>query len=120
MSSGGGMCNVGEFILGSTVGQPPVGFSAVGDLTLHSGFWQDFGDGYLCGDVDNSGTVNIADAVYLISYIFGGPAPEIMASADVDCSGTANMADAVYLIGFIFGVNPDPCDPDGNGIPDCP
>jgi hypothetical protein len=31
---------------------------------------------YVCGDPDSSGTIDIADAVYLISYIFaGGPAP---------------------------------------------
>lgn len=64
---------------------------------------------FLCGDVDLGGTVNIADAVSLIAYIFGtGPAPPVYA-ADVDCGGTVNIADAVYLIGFIFGGSP-PCE----------
>jgi hypothetical protein len=30
-----------------------------------------------------------------------------------------NVSDAVYLIAYVFGGGPGPCDPDGNGVPDC-
>jgi hypothetical protein len=75
---------------------------------------------YICGDADGSGDVDIDDAVYVISFIFaGGPPPDPMASGDVDCSGDVDIDDVVYLIGFIFGGGFEPCDPDGNGVPDC-
>lgn len=120
MAGGGGMSSAGSFMLGSSIGQPPVGLTTVGDHSLRSGFWQDFdNDSYLCGDADGSGGVNIADVVYLIAYIFGGPAPSPPESADADCSGGVNIADAVYLVAYIFGSNPAPCDPDGDGTPDC-
>jgi hypothetical protein len=73
-----------------------------------------------CGDVDHSGTVNVADAVYLLGYIFGGqPAPYPQSSGDVDCSGGLNIGDVVYMIGYILGGGADPCDPDGDQVLDC-
>ena len=65
---------------------------------------------YLYGDADNDGSITIADAVYLIGYIFsGGPAPSPLAAGDTDCSGHINIADVVYLINYIFSHGPAPC-----------
>ena len=75
---------------------------------------------YLCGDADASGGVDIDDVVYLINYIFGGgPPPVPLAAGDADCSGGVDIDDVVYLINYIFGGGNDPCDPDGDGTPDC-
>jgi hypothetical protein len=58
----------------------------------------------VCGDADGNEIVNIADAVCLISYIFGGgPPPLPLCSGDCDGSGFLNISDAVHLIGYIFG-----------------
>jgi len=65
---------------------------------------------YICGDADNSGSVTISDAVYLINYIFsGGPAPNPIDSGDTDCSGLVTISDAVYLISYIFSGGSVPC-----------
>jgi plastocyanin len=65
---------------------------------------------FLCGDVNASGIINVADAVYLVQYIFAsGPAPNPLASGDVNCSGIINVADAVYLVQYIFAGGPAPC-----------
>jgi hypothetical protein len=71
---------------------------------------------YMAGDPDGNSIVNISDAVYLISYIFGGgPAPEPLGAGDADCNGIVNISDAVYLISYIFGGGPEPCDcPEGS------
>ena len=62
------------------------------------------------GDADRSGEVNIADAVYLIAYIFShGPAPSPLAAGDADCDGVITIADVVYLIAYIFSGGPAPC-----------
>jgi hypothetical protein len=67
-------------------------------------------DSFVCGDADGNGIVNISDAVYLISYIFGGgPAPLPDSAGDADCNGIVNISDAVYLIAYIFGGGPAPC-----------
>ena len=66
--------------------------------------------GFVCGDANGSGTVNISDAVYLIAYIFsGGPAPSPLLAGDANCIGSVNISDAVYLIAYIFSGGPAPC-----------
>jgi hypothetical protein len=63
----------------------------------------------LCGDADGSGTVNILDISYLISYLYlGGPAPDPYAIGDVDGSGTVNILDVSYLINYLYLDGPDP------------
>jgi hypothetical protein len=54
--------------------------------------------------------VNVSDAVYLVSYIFGGgPAPFDPCRGNVDCDARLNISDAVYLINYIFGGGSSPC-----------
>lgn len=58
------------------------------------------------GDANGTGSLNISDAVFLISYIFGDgppPTPHPIGSGDVDCSGSVTISDAVGMISFIFG-----------------
>jgi PKD repeat protein len=65
----------------------------------------------LCGDADGNAIVNISDAVFLISYIFGGgQAPNPQEAGDADCNEIVNISDAVYLISYIFGGGPAPCE----------
>lgn len=64
------------------------------------------------GDADGNSIINISDAVYLISYIFGGgssPTPYPICSGDADCNCIVNISDAVYLISYIFGGGSAPC-----------
>jgi len=75
---------------------------------------------YLCGDCDYTEVIDIDDVVFLIEYVFqGGTAPDPLDIGDVDCSGMIDIDDIVYLIEYIFTGGNDPCDPDGNGVPDC-
>ncbi len=65
----------------------------------------------VCGDVDNSGGVDISDMVYLVAYMFeGGPAPVPLESGNVDCSEGVDISDLVYLVDFMFKGGPAPCD----------
>jgi hypothetical protein len=66
--------------------------------------------GFVCGDASGDGTVDISDAVYLISYIFsGGPAPVPLLAGDANCDGTVDISDVVYLIVYIFSSGLAPC-----------
>jgi hypothetical protein len=76
--------------------------------------------GYICGDADSSGEVDIDDVVFLIGYIFGsGSPPDPLEAGDADCSGGVDIDDVVYLINYIFSGGNAPCDTDGDGMPDC-
>ncbi len=61
------------------------------------------------GDANGDGTVNVADIVFLINYLFiGGAAPPSFSEADVNCDGTLNVADAVFVINYLFVGGPVP------------
>jgi hypothetical protein len=68
---------------------------------------------YICGDVDSSTAVNVADLTYLVDYLFfGGSAPPILEAANVDGSGGINVADLTYLVDYLFFGGPQPvCEP---------
>lgn len=68
----------------------------------------EFRAGFILGDVNADGSVNVGDVVYLISYAFKGPAPKPLASGEVNCDGRVNAGDAVYLVNYIFKSGPRP------------
>jgi len=65
---------------------------------------------YHPGDANRDGSVDISDAVYLISYIFsGGSAPAPLLAGDANCDSAVDISDAVYLIAYIFSGGAAPC-----------
>ncbi|MFA6099115.1 MAG: hypothetical protein WCV50_06295 [Patescibacteria group bacterium] len=64
----------------------------------------------VCGDADGDGSVNIADAVYTVNYIFNhGPQPYY---GDNNNDGMIDISDVVYLVSYIFSHGPAPlCGP---------
>ena len=101
------------FVAGST---NSTNFPTQSPYQTHQGSWDVFvtklsgGPDYLCGDADGEGTVNISDAVFLVSYIFAdGPAPSPLAAGDADCDLVITVSDVVYLIAYIFAGGPAPC-----------
>jgi hypothetical protein len=88
-------------------------------------FKTEYYQGYICGDANGDGIVNVSDAVYIINYVFvGGPVPDPYASGDANCDDVVNVSDAVWIINYVFVGGNIPCDtvpttPNGDGIPDC-
>jgi hypothetical protein len=75
---------------------------------------------YLCGDTNKDKTVNVSDAVFIINYVFvGGDPPNPLESGDANCDGDCNVSDAVWIINYVFVGGSQPCDTDGDGLPDC-
>jgi hypothetical protein len=68
------------------------------------------GEGYSCGDGNGDGNVTVADAIYIVGYIYGG-GPEPVGEGDVNLDGRITVADAVYIVGYIYGGGPPPCEP---------
>jgi hypothetical protein len=101
------------FMIRGTLVQTAIGYSSTPDNIIHSGFWQDFSaSGYLCGDVNHSGNVDIDDIIYIVNYVFtGGPAPDPYEIADVNCADSVDIDDIIYLVNYIFTAGPEPCTP---------
>jgi hypothetical protein len=75
------------------------------------------------------GTVDISDAIGVLSYLFQGlEAPSCLDAADADNSGDLDLTDAIFVLSFLFqsGKAPPPpgpsaCgpDPDQDSLVDC-
>jgi hypothetical protein len=62
-----------------------------------------------CGDVNNDGTIDVSDVVYLINYLFtGGSPPQPPYSGDCNGDTVVDVGDVVYLINYLFLGGPAP------------
>ena len=68
--------------------------------------------GIVKGDLNASGTLDIADLTLLVGYMFrhgSAPVPDAGA-ANFDCTGEIDIADLTYLVNYMFKSGPEPCD----------
>lgn len=102
------------------LGVPPVrntiavgGFSQ--DVILESGTVQlipRLRDRFIRGDCNDEGIVNIADGIFLLSYLFEkGTAPGCAGACDTNSDGPIQLADAIYLFSYLFQKGPVPGNP---------
>ena len=56
------------------------------------------------GDVNDSGTLEVTDAINLLGWLFlGSPGASCMDAADTDNSGRLDLSDAINILVFLFG-----------------
>ena len=69
-----------------------------------------FGPGCTRGDVNANGTINSADIIYLVNFVFkGGPVPQCNPNTgDDNCNLVVNSADIIYLVNYVFKGGPPP------------
>lgn len=68
--------------------------------------------GYVCGDVNGDGNINILDVTALISYLYkSGPTPDPIQAADANGNGAVNLLDVTHLINYLYK---------GGSAPICP
>ena len=67
---------------------------------------------FLRGDVNDDDTVNLSDAISVISYLFlDGGDPRLVEASDINADGALDLADAVYLLNFLYRGGPQPPTP---------
>jgi hypothetical protein len=70
--------------------------------------------GYTVGDANGDGSINVADAIWILNYLFkNGPAPDPLEAGDCNCDQTVDAGDAIYLLNYLFKEGPPPCSPVG-------
>ncbi len=107
--NGGGtnMASTGYKAMVSTA-QSVIGQSQSTNYQMKIGYWYG-GKPFVCGDANGTGNVDLADIVYLVSYLFKfGPEPDPLYCANTNGDGTVNIADIVYLVARIFKFGPAP------------
>jgi hypothetical protein len=64
---------------------------------------------YKEGDASGDWIVDLADVVYLVTYLYkGGPAPSPVDAGDANCDGIVNVGDIVYLVSYLYKGGPPP------------
>jgi hypothetical protein len=63
----------------------------------------------MAGDANGDQMVNVADAVYLLNYLYkNGTAPDPMAAGDPNADCSVDVADAIYLLNYLYKNGPAP------------
>jgi len=71
------------------------------------------------GDANSDGALNIADAIFILGYLFGGGQTPLCAdTADANDDSAVNIADAIAVLGHLFGGTGDLPPPFGACGPD--
>jgi len=67
---------------------------------------------FVVGDTNADSLVDIADGIFVLTWIFGGGGPPTcLATADVNGDGLQDLGDAVALFGYVFSGGPEPVQP---------
>ncbi|MBP6978994.1 MAG: FISUMP domain-containing protein [Bacteroidales bacterium] len=67
-------------------------------------------EGFLCGDVNEDGLVNVLDIITMVNYIMGGnPNPFNTSAADINVDSGINVLDIIALVNIIMQVPGIPC-----------
>jgi len=102
--SGGGLPVDTLIVVGSTPMAPQF---VHGDVTLTPGASETF----IRADVNDDATINIADAVAALNYLFSGGPATCIDAVDTNDDGQANVADGVYLLAYLFSGGSAPPSP---------
>jgi hypothetical protein len=95
---------------------PQVGPDPNNSVALMSNILSWFGIGrapeeYVAGDANGDETIDVADVVYIVNFLYKGEAaPSPYLAGDANCDGEVDLADVVYLINYLYkGGDPPPC-----------
>jgi hypothetical protein len=84
------------------------------DQQDQTGPWSNIEDvvvlqGFLRGDADGDGKIDISDVIYLVNYLFiDGPEPVPLEAGDANGDGGVNISDVIYLVNYLFLDGPPP------------
>ncbi|HVR75230.1 MAG TPA: metallophosphoesterase [Planctomycetota bacterium] len=67
------------------------------------------------GDTNEDGSVDVADVVGALGYLFAGLPPPCLAASDVNGSRSVELTDSIHLLNHLFIGGPSPVPP----YPDC-
>lgn len=61
------------------------------------------------GDANGDGVITVADALYMLNYLFRqGPPPVSFEAGDANCDGDHGALDVVFLLNYLFKGGPPP------------
>ena len=68
---------------------------------------------FVRGDPNADGSINIGDAIFVLSYLFSGGPCDCKDAADINDDERIDISDPIALLGYLFGGGPPPPPPFG-------
>jgi hypothetical protein len=97
------------WVVCGSVGQTAVGPGSSPSFGVNSGYWQESIYGFMRGDANGDGVINVSDAIFLLNYLFrNGPEPDPYALGDANNDGQILVGDAIFLLNYLFRGGPAP------------
>lgn len=88
------------------------------DVDLHTPVVVNVDVSFPMGDCDCSGSLDIADLVCMVDYMFGSgwvcepyQQPYSIHILDISCTGGSDISDLVFFVDYMFHGGPPPCNP---------
>jgi len=66
---------------------------------------------FVRGDANGDGTIDIADPIEILGYLFGGGVVGSTSACDSNDSGAVDIADPIYILSYLFSVGLPPAAP---------
>ena len=66
---------------------------------------------FMRGDANFDGDPDVADAIFVLSYLFRGNPATCLDALDANDSGNVDIGDAIYVLAFLFAGGPVPVYP---------
>lgn len=110
-SSGITDCGTALYSMKASAGQPLAGMSGTSLYSMETGHWEEFDESccLVAGDANHDGSCNLADAGFVINFIFYEGIPSVCTEeGDANSDGSVNLGDAGYVINYIFYDGPGP------------
>lgn len=63
---------------------------------------------FIRGDANQNGSVNLADAIFSLAYLFQGQQASCLDALDTNDNGAVNIADVIALLSYLFSGGPEP------------
>jgi hypothetical protein len=109
------MCSE-SYSVGGSLGQIAPGVCTTTTRIVSAGYWAGIDSlpacetGCECGDCNGDGRITVADATYIVGYIYRA-GPGMVCECDVNLDTRITVADATYLVSYIYRGGPEPCNP---------
>jgi len=121
LDGGGGLMCSESYSVGGSLGQIAPGVCTTTTRIVSAGYWAGIDslpacEECLCGDCNGDTRITVADATYIVSYIYR-TGPGMACDCDVNVDTRITIADATYIVAYIYRGGPEPCNPPAASAP---
>lgn len=91
---------------------PFINLGAISEVPVLNDGTISIGNGFVRGECNGSSPINLADPIFLLTFLFIDPLiPPCRDACDINDDGSVNLADVIYELSHLFSGGPPPLPP---------